>query len=68
MVRHRVDLPEPDGPSTTTTCPFGTSSCTFLSTCNGPKNLSTPAIRIIGGAEAAVIQSSIWGSSALAET
>ncbi len=53
MVRHNVDLPEPDGPSTTTTCPpLATSRLMSLSTWSSPKCLSTDFIEIIGTAEA----------------
>ena len=48
MIRHSVDLPEPDGPITITTSPAGTSSSMFFSTCKGPKCLSTSCIEIIG--------------------
>ena len=42
MVRHRVDLPEPEGPSTTTTSPAATSRSMSLSTCRSPKCFCTP--------------------------
>ena len=48
MVRHNVDLPEPDGPSTTITCPRSTSRLMSLSTCRAPKCLLTALIEIIG--------------------
>ena len=48
IVRHSVDLPEPDGPSTTTTCPRSTSRLTSLSTCRAPKCLLTPWMEIMG--------------------
>src|SRR6478609_6096120 len=54
IVRHSVDFPDPDGPSTITTCPGGTSSSMFLSTCNCPKCLSTLCMAIIGVATAVV--------------
>src|SRR4029453_3495430 len=41
MARHRVDLPEPDGPRTTTTSPLRTVRLIFWSTCSSPKYLST---------------------------
>ena len=43
MVRHSVDLPEPDGPMTTTTSPRPTTRSTSLSTCSAPKCLLTPS-------------------------
>src|SRR5882757_4258916 len=48
MVRHKVDLPEPDGPSTTITSPRSTSRSMSLSTCRAPKCLFTDLIEIIG--------------------
>ena len=50
IVRHNVDLPDPDGPRTTTTWPGSTSRVMSLRTCNGPKCLLTPRIEIIGAA------------------
>ncbi|SKZ84800.1 Uncharacterised protein [Mycobacteroides abscessus subsp. abscessus] len=41
IVRHNVDLPEPDGPRTTTTCPAGTSRSMSLRTCSSPKCFCT---------------------------
>ena len=43
-----VDLPEPDGPHTTTTSPRATSVLQRLSTWVGPYHLLTPAILIMG--------------------
>src|SRR5690606_9218545 len=51
--RHSVDLPDPDGPSTTATCPRGIVKLIFRNTCSSPKYLSTPDIRIIGTSVAA---------------
>src|SRR5690606_36202445 len=48
IARHRVDLPDPDGPSTTTTWPCGTSMLMSLSTCRSPKYLSTDLALIMG--------------------
>ena len=42
IVRHSVDLPEPDGPMTTTTSPRPTVRSMSLSTCRSPKCLLTP--------------------------
>jgi hypothetical protein len=42
MVRHSVDLPDPDGPMTTTTSPRATLSSMSLRTCSAPKCLLTP--------------------------
>ena len=42
MVRHNVDLPEPDGPMSTTTSPEATSRSMSRSARNGPKDLFTP--------------------------
>src|SRR6476469_6307998 len=47
MARHNVDLPDPDGPSTTMTWPRGTSRLMSLSTWRSPKCLSTAFIEII---------------------
>src|SRR5215212_3683687 len=44
MVRHRVDLPEPEGPTTTTTSPGSTSRSTSWSTCRSPNHLLTRSI------------------------
>ena len=41
IVRHSVDLPDPDGPITTTTWPRFTLRSTSLSTCRSPKCLFT---------------------------
>src|SRR6478609_545104 len=48
IARHNVDLPEPDGPSTTMTCPRSTFRLMSLSTCRLPKCLLTPSIDTIG--------------------
>src|SRR5258705_7501312 len=48
MVRHKVDLPDPDGPSTTITSPRSTSRSMSLSTCRAPKCLFTDLMEIIG--------------------
>jgi hypothetical protein len=47
-----VDLPEPDGPHTTTTSPLSMSTLQSLSTCTGPYHLDTFLMRIIGSAMA----------------
>src|SRR5215203_3809056 len=44
MVRHRVDLPDPDGPTTITTSPGSTSRSMSWSTCRSPKCLLTRSI------------------------
>ena len=49
MQRSSVVLPEPDGPSTQSTSPFGTSSVIPLSTSTRPKRLCTASVRTIGG-------------------
>ncbi len=41
MARHRVDLPEPDGPMTTTTSPRSTDRSMSLRTCSAPNHLLT---------------------------
>ena len=41
MVRHSVDLPEPEGPMMTSTSPLSTSRLMSLSTCRLPKCFST---------------------------
>ena len=41
IVRHSVDLPEPDGPMTTTTSPWWTVRSMSFSTCRSPKCLLT---------------------------
>src|SRR6478736_8362029 len=48
MVRHKDDLRDPDGPSTTITSPRSTSRSMSLSTCRAPKCLFTDLIEIIG--------------------
>src|SRR3954471_15567916 len=50
MVRHNVDLPEPDGPNTTITSARFTSRLMSLSTCRAPKCLFTAFIETIGPA------------------
>ena len=42
MARHRVDLPEPEGPSTTTTSPAETERSMSLRTWRSPKCFCTP--------------------------
>ena len=46
-----VDLPEPEGPQTTTTSPFFTSVVQSVSTWNAPYHLLTCLISIIGPSE-----------------
>src|SRR5262245_59740937 len=46
-----VDLPDPDGPHTTTTSPLATSAEQFFSTCTLPYHLLTFLIVIMGGAQ-----------------
>ena len=41
MQRRNVDLPEPDGPTSTSTCPLATSRVMPLSTLSAPKFLQT---------------------------
>ena len=60
IVRHSVDLPDPDGPSTTTTWPASTSRLMSRSTCSAPKCLSTDCIRIIGGVAAVIGSLRAW--------
>ena len=48
MARQRVDLPEPDGPMTTTTSPRLTTVLMSLSTCSSPKCLSTCSMTTSG--------------------
>lgn len=48
IVRHSVDLPEPDGPITTTTSPRPTDSETSSSTCSGPNHLLTASSTMSG--------------------
>ena len=48
MVRQSVDLPDPDGPRTTTTSPLSTVRSMSLSTCSSPKCLLTLEISTIG--------------------
>jgi hypothetical protein len=43
-----VDLPEPDGPQTTTTSPLLMLVVQSLSTCTGPYHLETFLISIMG--------------------
>src|ERR1700754_5238840 len=49
IVRISVDLPEPDGPHTTTTSPRPTDSDTSTSAWYAPYHLLTFSNRIIGG-------------------
>ena len=42
-----VDLPEPDGPQTTTTSPLATSVEQLLSTCVGPYHLLIVSMAIM---------------------
>src|SRR5690348_13258132 len=42
MARHSVDLPDPDGPMTTTTSPRPMDKVMSLSACNSPNHLLTP--------------------------
>src|SRR4051812_2718419 len=44
-----VDLPEPEGPQTTTTSPLVTLMVQSFSTCTGPYHLLTLSISIMGG-------------------
>nr|BFF24395.1 hypothetical protein GCM10025732_23600 [Glycomyces mayteni] len=48
MVRHSVDLPEPEGPMRTTTSPSSTVRSMSLSAWRFPKCLFTPAMVTIG--------------------
>ncbi len=50
MVRHSVDLPDPEGPSTTTTSPPAVTwrSMSFR-TCRSPKCFCTPPARDTSG-------------------
>ena len=49
MQRIMVDLPEPDGPHTTTRWPVQTSRLMSFSTWNWPNHLCTPRSTMIGG-------------------
>src|SRR3954468_14948620 len=49
IARHSVDLPEPDGPSTTTTSPRAMLRLICCSTCSSPKYLSTSVSTTSGG-------------------
>src|SRR6185369_149654 len=48
IARHNVDLPEPDGPITTTTSPRAIDRFTSLSTWSSPNHLLTPLSTIKG--------------------
>src|SRR6266540_564811 len=48
MARHSVDLPDPDGPITTTTSPRSTVRSTSRSTCTEPNHLLTRSSSISG--------------------
>ena len=48
----RVDLPEPEGPHTTTTSPLSMLTLQSLSTCTGPYHLDTLLMRIMCSAMA----------------
>src|SRR5262249_24487322 len=61
-----VDLPEPDGPHTTTTSPLATRVEQPLSTCTVPYHLLTPSTVIMSGSKARSFQlSSHDGGAAL---
>jgi len=55
MVRQSVDLPDPDGPITTTTSPRATVVSTSRSTCSDPKYLFTPRMTTSGWPEVSVM-------------
>jgi hypothetical protein len=57
MTRHSVDLPDPLGPTTTTTSPAATVRFTSRSTCTGPKCFSTAFSTINGCVTAATLAS-----------
>lgn len=50
MVRHRVDLPEPEAPMTATTSPLWMSRETSSSAVKSPKRLVMPLMRMRGAA------------------
>ena len=52
MVRHSVDLPDPDGPMTTSTSPLSTVRSMSLSTWRSPKYLLTLSMTTRGVASA----------------
>ena len=56
MQRIMVDLPEPEGPQTTTRSPSATLSDTSRSTCNAPNHLLTLSSRIAGGASVRAVE------------
>ncbi len=55
MQRIMVDLPEPDGPHTTTRSFSATAIETSRSTCSVPYHLLTLSSRMIGGASSTAI-------------
>jgi len=61
MQRISVDLPEPDGPQTTTRSPLATERFTSRSTCRAPNHLFTPCSTMAGGASARTAEA-IWAS------
>src|SRR6266511_3212307 len=55
MLRHRVDLPDPEGPITTTTSPRSTVRSTSRKTCSDPNHLLTPSSMMSGSLDWPVI-------------
>src|SRR5690606_26356353 len=61
--RHSVDLPEPDGPMTTTTSPRPTVRLMSLSTCRSPKYFCTSLTTTNGSPTATDLRCSTRSSS-----
>src|SRR3954470_8676250 len=63
MQRMAVDLPDPDGPQTTTRSPSATFSDTSRRTCSAPNHLLTLSSRMAGGASVRAVEamcSRVW--------
>ena len=61
IVRQSVDLPEPDGPMTTTTSPRAISRSMSCRTCSSPNHLLTPDRRTRGSPFELVTRSTLGG-------
>ena len=62
IVRQSVDLPEPDGPMTTTTSPRAISRSMSCSTCSSPNHLLTPDSRTRGSPFGRLVTwGTLWG-------
>ena len=67
MIRSSVDLPEPLGPSSAVSEPFGTSSVTSSSAVKSPNRLDTSWMSILIGFHASRVQSTVIASSTISD-